>query len=114
MAEEKEPAEGEDAGTRPPSEEDVEVDLLSEMTDIYPLGYPTEQFICQLKNDIRDAFAKLKEDRRKALAEMRRQMFENAAAQKMERPPEVQRDPGLLDVQGFVHEAPFELHDTVN
>ena len=41
-------------------------------------------------------------------------MFENAAAQKMERPPEVQRDPGLLDVQGFTHEAPFEMHDTVN
>jgi len=101
-------------GPRPPSDEDIEVDLLAGLTDIYPLGYPTEQFICKLKNDIRDAFAKLKEDRRKALAEMRRQMFENAAAQKMERPPEVQRDPGLLDVQGFVHEAPFELHDTVN
>ena len=73
----------------PPSDEDVEVDVLSEFTDVYPLGYPTEQFICKLKNDIRDAFTKLKEDRRKALAEMRRQMFENAAAQKMERPPEV-------------------------
>ena len=101
-------------GPRPPADEDIEVDLLAELTDIYPLGYPTEQFICKMKNDIRDAFAKLKEDRRKALAEMRRQMFENAAAQKMERPPEVQRDPGLLDVQGFIHEAPFDLHDTVN
>ena len=27
---------------RPPSEEDIEVDLLAELTDIYPLGYPTE------------------------------------------------------------------------
>ena len=98
----------------PPSEQDVEVDILSEMTDVYPLGYPTEQFICKLKNDIRDAFTKLKEDRRKALAEMRRQMFENAAAQKMERPPEVQKDPGLLEAKGFLHVEPFKLHDTVN
>ena len=43
------------------------------------------------------AFAKLKEDRRKAVAEMRRQMFEDGAKVKVERPPELQRDPGLLD-----------------
>ena len=74
----------------PPTEMDVEVDILSEFTDVYPLGYPTEQFICKLKNDIRDAFAKLKEERKKALVEMRRQMFENAAASKLgEKPIEV-------------------------
>ena len=73
----------------PPTEMDVEVDILSEFTDVYPLGYPTEQFICKLKNDIRDAFAKLKEEWKKAMVEMRRQMFENAAAQKMDRPTEV-------------------------
>lgn len=82
------------------------------MTDIYPLGYPTEQFICKLKNDIIAAFIKLKEDRRKAVAEMRRQMFEDGAKMKVERPPEIQRDPGLLDAQGFNHEEFFKLVDT--
>jgi len=43
----KEPAEGDfDNKLAEPSEKDVVVDLLAEITDIYPMGYPTEQFIC--------------------------------------------------------------------
>lgn len=45
---------------------------------------------------------------------MRRQMFEDGAKMKVERPPEIQRDPGLLDAQGFNHEEFFKLMDTKN
>ena len=108
----KAPAEGEeDKADREPCSTDVTVDLLAEMTDIYPLGYPTEQFICQLKNAVIAAFAKLKEDRRKAVAEMRRQMLEDGARIKVERPPEIQRDPGLIDAQGFQYEEFFAMVD---
>jgi hypothetical protein len=81
---------------------------------VIPLGYPSEQFICKLKNDIIQSFIKLKEDRRKAVAEMRRQMFEDGAKMKVERPPEIQRDPGLLDPQGFFHEEFFKLVSTTD
>ena len=67
-----------------------------------------------LKNNIIASFAKLKEDRKKAIAEMRRQMFEDGAKMKQERPPEIQRDPGLLDAQGFQHEEFFEMFDSQN
>ena len=67
------------------------------MDDIFPIGYPTEQIVCKLKNDIIAAFIKLKEDRKGAVEEMRRQMFEDGARMKVERPPEIQRDPGLLE-----------------
>jgi len=80
-----------------PSEKDVIVDLLADMDNVYPMGYPTEQFICKLKNDVIQAFIKLKEDRRKAVADMRRQMFEDGAKIKVEKAPEIMRDPGLLD-----------------
>ena len=94
----REPKAGDfDSAVKQPSEKDVVVDLLAESTDIYPIGYPTEQFCCMLKNDIIAAFIKLKEDRKRAIAEMRRQMFEDGAKLKQERPPEIQRDPGLLD-----------------
>ena len=93
----------------PPTEKDVVVDLFADMNDVYPIGYPTEQFICKLKNDVIQSFIKLKEDRRKAVADMRRQMFEDGAKIKVERPPEIQRDPGLLDAQGFVHEEFFKM-----
>lgn len=33
---------------------------------------------------------------------------------KVERPPEIQRDPGLLDAQGFQHEEFFKMMDTQN
>ena len=86
----REPAEGDfDSVVRQPSERDVVVDLIADLNDVYPLGYPTEQFIAKLKNDIIAAFIKLKEDRRKAVAEMRRQMFEDGAKMKVERPPEI-------------------------
>ena len=96
-----------------PSDCDIVVDLLAEMDDVYPMGYPTEQFICRLKNDIIQSFIKLKEDRRKAVFEMRRQMFEDGAKIKVERPPEIQRDPGLLAAQGFHYEEFFTMVDTV-
>ena len=111
----REPREGAfDAAVKQPSEKDVVTDLLADFNDIYPLGYPTEQFICKLKNDIIAAFIKLKEDRKRAIAEMRRQMFEDGAKMKQERPPEIQRDPGLLDAQGFQHEEFFTMVDTQN
>ena len=111
----KEPKEGDFEGAvKQPTEKDVVVDLLAECSDVYPMGYPAEQFICKIKNDIIAAFIKLKDDRRKAIAEMRRQMFEDGAKMKQERPPEIQRDPGLLDAQGFQHEEFFTMVDTQN
>lgn len=55
------------------------------------------------------SFIKLKEDRKRAVAEMRRQMFEDGAKIKVERPPEIMRDPGMLDAQGYSHEEFFEM-----
>lgn len=40
---------------------------------------------------------------------MRRQMFEDGAKIKVERPPEIMRDPGMLDAQGYSHEEFFEM-----
>ena len=53
----REPKEGDfDSAIKAPTETDVVVDLLAEFTDIFPLGYPTEQFVCKIKNDIIAAF----------------------------------------------------------
>jgi len=45
---------------------------------------------------------------------MRRQMLEDGARIKVERPPEIQRDPGLIDAQGFQYEEFFTMMDTKN
>ena len=41
-------------------------------------------------------------------------MYEDGTRMKVERPPEIQRDPGLLDAQGFQHEEFFKMIDTKN
>ena len=64
--------ESQNGAVLPPSLQDVETDILAELTDVYPMGYPTEQFICKLKNEIIYTFMKLKEDRKKAIIEMKR------------------------------------------
>ena len=98
-----------DGATKALSDKDICMDLLADFNDIYPMGFPTEQIICKLKNDVIAAFIKLKEDRKKAVEEMRRQMFEDGARMKIERPPEIQRDPGMLEAQGFTHEEFFKM-----
>ena len=98
----------------PPSDEDIETDMLAELSDVYPMGYATEQFICQLKNDITSAYKKLEEDRRKAVAELRRQMFEEGNKVKLDKPPEIMKDPGLLNAIGEPFEKFFTMHDSQN
>ena len=49
----REPAEGDfDNAVKEPTDTDVVSDQLADITDVYPLGYPTEQAIGQIKNDV--------------------------------------------------------------
>ena len=38
-----------------------ELEIFADIVDIYPFGYPTEQFLTKLKNDVHDSFVELKE-----------------------------------------------------
>ena len=60
------------------------------------------------------AFKQLKEDRRKAIEEMRRQMFEKGQTMKVDRPPEISKDPGLLDSTNSQYEEFFKMMDSTN
>ena len=70
----------EDAGIKsavsPPTDEDFEYDTLTGMNNIFPLGYPTEQYFCWIKNDVHRAFQRLKEEKKQALAAMKRELFD--------------------------------------
>ena len=63
-----------------PTDEDTETDILIDFNNVYPFGYPTEQFIAHLKNNVDKAFVRLKEDKKKALAAMKRELMEGNAA----------------------------------
>ena len=38
-----------------PSSEDFQSPILAEHRDIFPFGYPTEQYLCWMKNDVHKA-----------------------------------------------------------
>ena len=46
----------EDDDAEKPGETDIETDIYIDIRDLYPLGYPTEQYLTKLKNDVQDSF----------------------------------------------------------
>lgn len=87
------------------------------MVDIYPLGYPTEQFLVKLRNDVHEAFEELKIQKKKALEAMKRQLLEgNATSKQMEKTKEggIEKDPGLIEERGLYFEYEFKMHDHIN
>ena len=97
----------------PPGNKDATYFVFADMDDIYPLGYPTEQFISKIKNDVHKAFCKLKEDKKKALAAMKRELFEGgAAAMDAERSKANDKDPGFIDENNVIVDFPFEMHQS--
>jgi hypothetical protein len=45
---------------KPPTLEDFEYDVLTDHSNIFPLGYPTEQYLAWIKNDVHKALAEMK------------------------------------------------------
>lgn len=50
-----------DDEAKQPTDTDFELDIFADIIDVYPFGYPTEQFLSKLKNDVHESFLELKE-----------------------------------------------------
>jgi hypothetical protein len=70
--------------------------ILADFHDIFPLGYPTEQFLTWLKNDVSTKFEESKKIRKEAMAKMKRDILEGKTAMK-ESQLAKERDTGLID-----------------
>lgn len=88
------------------------------MENIFPLGYPTEQYMCWVKNDVNRAFQKLKEEKKQALAAMKRELFDKpgtataggqstAITSNQVNVPD--QDPGILEETRKMVEQPFSM-----
>lgn len=100
-----------EARKRPqPNSDDTIVDVLADMDDIFPMGYPTEQFICKTKNEVVAAYKKIREEKKKALAAMKREIMDgvtNLGGEKRQAPND--KDPGLLEPVGCIHDLDFVM-----
>jgi hypothetical protein len=83
---------------------------MADMDDIFPMGYPTEQFIAKTKNEVVAAYKKIREEKKKALAAMKREIMDgvtNLGGEKRQAPSD--RDPGLLEPVGCIHDLDFVM-----
>jgi hypothetical protein len=58
-----------------PSDEDFEYDVLTAHENIFPLGYPTEQYMSWIKNDVYKALQEQKIAKKKQINAMKRDLF---------------------------------------
>jgi hypothetical protein len=47
--------------------------VLADINDVFPFGYPTEQFLTWMKNDVCAKFEASKKSRKEALAKLKRE-----------------------------------------
>jgi hypothetical protein len=81
-----------------PKSDDTVVDIMADMNDILPMGYPTEQFFSKTKNEVTTAMKRIREEKKKALLAMKREILEGTTmlgAEKRAAPND--KDSGLLD-----------------
>lgn len=93
-----------------PSLEDFEYDVLTDPANIFPLGYPTEQYLCWLKNDVFKALAELKAAKKRTILAMKRDLFNGSEVQKTAPSMNVDRERGLIEEAGKHVTQYFKMH----
>lgn len=88
---------------------------MADMNDIFPMGFPTEQFIAKTKNEVVAAYKKIREEKKKALAAMKREIMDGVTSlggEKRQAPSD--KDPGLLEPVGCIHDLDFPIFSSNN
>lgn len=93
-----------------PTLEDFEYDVLTDHSNIFPLGYPTEQYLSWVKNDVHKALAEVKAAKKKTIMAMKRDLFNNADQQKPGPTVNADRERGLIEENGRFVVQPFTMY----
>jgi hypothetical protein len=95
-----------------PSLEDFEYDVITEHSNIFPLGYPTEQYLSWVKNDVHKALAEVKAQKKKTILAMKRDLFNNSEGQKPAPTVNADRERGLIEENGRFVTHYFKMYRT--
>jgi len=79
-----------------PAGDDYVTYVLASCNDVIPFGYPTEQFMTWMKNDVHDKFEESRKARKDALARMKREAMDGGGQMKENQVPKEQ-DTGRID-----------------
>jgi hypothetical protein len=91
-----------------PASNDFVSHVLADMNCLVPIGYPTEQFLTWMKNDVADRFEASRKARKEALARMKREAMESGGTVK-DSSLKKEEDDGLLQAHGKVVYKDFPI-----
>ena len=96
------------SGDYKPKQDDMVSYCLADLADVLPIGYPTEQFLTWMRNDVHTKLEEAKQGRKEALARMKREVMETGGAG---REPQLKKeeDGGLVKAHGAYLEKPFAM-----
>jgi len=80
-----------------PTLEDFEYDVLTDHVNIFPLGYPTEQYLAWCKNDVHRALIEIKAAKKKTIMAMKRDLFNAQDGGKLGPTMNADRERGLIE-----------------
>jgi hypothetical protein len=82
--------------------------VIADFKDVFPFGYPTEQFLCWLKNDVYIKFEEAKRARREAIALMKREVLDGTNTMK-ESKIKKEVDTGLVPLLSKIINMSFKI-----
>lgn len=88
-------------GDYKPRGDDMVSYVLADEPDVLPFGYPTEQFMSWLRNDVHCKLEEAKQARKEALARMKREVLETGGAVR-EATLKKEEDGGIVPAAGLV------------
>lgn len=95
---------------RPCSDDQISY-ILADLCDIFPFGYPTEQFFTWMKNDVVTKIEESKKAKKDEVAKMKRDVTAGAGAKDDKKKKE--EDTGMVPFSGRVLKFPFEMLTSV-
>jgi len=82
--------------------------MLADEADVFPLGYPAEQFLTWLKNDVATKFEASRKARKEALAKLKREVLEKGGTMK-ESSVKKEEDTGIVQFIGRTIKQDFDM-----
>jgi hypothetical protein len=99
-------------GDYKPMGDDMVLFMLADLENCLPFGYPTEQFFTWMKNDVANKLEEAKQQRKEALAKMKREVLETGGAMGREPTLKKEEDGGLVRSSGEEITQAFDITTT--
>lgn len=97
------------SGDYKPHSNDMVTYVMAEEHDVLPIGYPTEQFLAWLRNDVYSKLEQSAKERKEAIARLKKEALSKAGTVEDTRGLKREEDAGVVKAVGNFLELPYDL-----